>query len=109
MIFLLGLIRLSGIYVTWSEQCVLNRLSWNELFRLFAFAQGPVSFESFVEVVVDNQTHAHDALIINLSDHADQLGLELGQRAVHVAQSLALFTWGCVVNQLICEVDVTLD
>ena len=28
---------------------------------------------------------------------------------MHVAQSLALLTWGSVVDQLICEVDVALD
>ena len=61
--------------MTGRKHSVLSRLSRNELSRLFAFAQGAVSFEGFVQVVVDDETHAHDALVVDLSNHADQLGL----------------------------------
>ena len=62
-----------------------------------------------MQVVIDDQTHAHDVLIVDLTDHADQLWFELSQSLEHVAQSLTALTWFRLIDHLVSKVDVALD
>ena len=62
-----------------------------------------------MQVVIDDQTHAHDDLIVDLTDHADKFWLKLSKSLEHVAESLTALTWFRLVNHLIREVDVALD
>jgi len=74
------------------EHGVSLGLAWEELVRDAAFLDGAVPLESLVQIVIDDEAHAHDAFIIDATNHLDEFGLQLGERAVHVFHGLAILT-----------------
>lgn len=62
-----------------------------------------------MQVVVNDETHGHDRLIIDLCDHIDQFWLQLGQSPEQVLQCLTDLTRCSPINDLVGEVDVALD
>ena len=62
-----------------------------------------------MQVVIDDQTHAHDVLIIDLTDHADQLWFKLSKSLKHVTESLAALTRFRLIDHLVREVDIAFD
>ena len=79
---------LAGVNVAGVESSVLDVFSGHELLRSSALFDRSVSFESLVEVIIDNEAHRHDIFIIDLSNHIDQLWLELCQSSEQVIESV---------------------
>lgn len=65
--------------MTWVQISVLHVLTRHKSFRSSAFLNGPVPFESLVQIIIHNEAHGHNMLIIDLGNHVDQLRLELRQ------------------------------
>ncbi len=98
-----------SVDVTWSQQGLLNRLARNEGFWLLTFFDCTVSVEGLVKVIVHDETHAHDILVVNLSNHANQLWLKGCQRPEHVAECFTALAWLGLVNHFVRKVDVSFD
>ena len=95
--------------MSWLKASILGLLAWDKLLRHLTLLDGSKSIKGFVKIVVDDEAHGHDILVVDLTDHRDQLGLELGERAEQVAQSLTLLARLSLINDLIREIDVAFD
>ena len=103
---LAGILRVNMARV---EHSLLNRFTRHKLFWLAVLLDSSVSLECLMEVIVNNETHRHDAFIINLTNHVNEFGFELGQCAEEVVERLTLLAWLQLVNDFISEVDVALN
>ena len=103
---LLGILRVD---MARAEHSLLNRFTRHKLFWRAVLLDSSVSLECLMEVIVYNETHRHDAFIINLTNHVNEFGFELGQCAEEVVERLTLLTWLQLVNDFIGEVDVALN
>ena len=63
------------------EHSLLNRFTGNKLLGRAIFLDSSISLKCLMEVIVYNETHRHDAFIINLANHVDEFWFELGQCA----------------------------
>ena len=79
---------LAGVDVAGVEGSVLDVFARHELLRSSALFDRSVSFESLVEVIIDDEAHRHDIFIVDLSNHIDQLWLELCQSSEQVIESV---------------------
>ena len=62
-----------------------------------------------MKIVVDNEAHGHNILVINLADHRDKLRLELSESTEQVAQSLTFLARLRLIDDLVSEVDISFD
>ena len=81
-----------SVDVAWIEHSLLSRFTRNKLLRLSILLDGSISLECLMKVIVYNETHRHDAFIINLTDHVNEFGFELSQCSEEVVECLALLT-----------------
>ena len=95
--------------MAWSQARVLQVLARHKPFSYSALLNGPVPFESLVQIIVDDQAHGHNIFVVNLGDHVDELGLQLRQSSEQVFKGLRLLARWRLVDDLVREVDVTLD
>lgn len=95
--------------VTRIQVCLQDGLAWDELARSGALLDSLDALEGLVQVVIDEQTHGQDGIVIDLFDHTDQLGLQLRQGIAQIFKGVALLGWLSLVNDLIGKVDIALD
>ena len=92
-----------------SQHTVTGRLARDKLIGHAALLDCAIPFKGLVQVIVYDKAHAHDAFVINRSNHTNELWLELREGAVHVFHGLALLTRLELIDDLVCEVNVSLD
>lgn len=95
--------------VAWNEKCLLRGLTGNKLLRHASILNSVVAIESLVQVVVDDEAHGHDGLVVDLTNRLNHLGLQLRQRPEKIIQSFALLSWLRRIDDLVREVDVTFN
>ena len=91
------------------QHTVTGRLAWDKFIGNATLLDCTIPLKGLVQVIVDNKAHAHDALVINRSNHTDELWLELCQSAVHVFHGLAILTRLELIDDLVCEVNISLN
>ena len=62
-----------------------------------------------MQIIVDDEAHGHNMLVVNLSNHVDELGLQLSQRSEQVFESFGALARLCLIDDLVGEIDVALD
>lgn len=68
-----------------------------------------IPFESFLKIVIHQETDSHYFFVLDLSNQSKQFGLHRGQSIEEVREGFILFTWLHTVDNFIGEVDVSLD
>ena len=91
------------------QQSVLFRFAWLEPWWSTTLLDDLDSFESLMKIIIDKKASCHDCIIVDLADHAHELGLQLGQCAMQIIQDWAFLARLHLVNDLVGEVDVALD
>ena len=95
--------------MAWTQVRVLQVLSRYEPFRPTAFLNGSVPFKSLMQIIVDDEAHGHHMLVVNLGNHVDELGLQLGQRSEQVFKRIGVLAGFRLIDDLVGEIDVALD
>lgn len=95
--------------MAWTQVRVLQVLSRYEPFRPTAFLDGSVPFKSLMQIIVDDEAHGHHMLVVNLGNHVDELGLQLGQRSEQVFKRIGVLAGFRLIDDLVGEIDVALD
>ena len=98
-----------GVDVAWVEESVAGRFARDELSGPTPLLYSLYPLKRLMQVVVYQKAYRHDFLVVNLPDHTDQFGLQLGQSSSQVVQGFALLSWLHLVNDLVGEVYVALD
>ena len=62
-----------------------------------------------MQIVVDDEAHGHHMLVVNLGNHVDELGLQLGQRSEQVFKRIGVLAGFRLIDDLVGEIDVALD
>ena len=62
-----------------------------------------------MQIIVDDEAHGHHMLVVNLGNHVDELGLQLGQRSEQVFKRIGALAGFRLIDDLVGEIDVALD